>query len=226
MIQSLLLTLVAAIAGYFGQYPREADEAIIYAVKNRSVIETINRYLPGNEGLEAMCIVAPEVSQYSKFYDAAEVYALAALYVNAGRSDFSVGPFQMKPSFAEDIERRIKADDSLYKKYEALIIDNNGREGRGTRVSRLSSLKWQIVYLSAFYEIALHKVSAMTFKDADDRFCYLATLYNGGMGLSKQQVEARMRMKQFPRRGSVKFNYASIAAEYLAKAEYCRYLRK
>ncbi len=222
----MLIALLTAVAGYFGQYPREADEAIHYAARNRAEIESITDYLSRSEGLEAMCIAAPEISQYSKLYDAAEVYALAALYVSAGRSDFSVGPFQMKPSFAEDVERRVEADASLRKRYAKLIIADEGRKGRGIRVSRLSSLKWQIVYLSAFYDIARQKTSNIVFKDAEERVRYYATLYNGGMGLTRQQVESRQRVKQFPRRGSVKFNYASIAAEYLAKDEYCRFLRK
>lgn len=222
----LLAGLIAAIASYFGAYAREANDAVAFANSRQAEIETMLDYLPKEEALQAMCIVAPEISQYSSFYDAAEVYALAALYVNGGTADFSIGHFQMKPSFAETVENTVERTPALRRKYDMLKISGDGRQQRGERVSRLKSLKWQILYLAAFYDIVAAKTSKICFKDPTERMKYYATLYNGGINLTAEQVAARQRVRQFPRGRATKFNYAAIAAEYFANENYCGYLRK
>ena len=61
----------------------------------------------------AISIIFPEIVRYSALRDKVEITLLKTLYVNLGEdyADFSVGQFQMKPSFAEAI--RIKADSVL-----------------------------------------------------------------------------------------------------------------
>jgi hypothetical protein len=54
---------------------------------------------------EAVSVVFPELVRYSALQDKIEITLLKALYVNLGEeyANFSIGPFQMKPSFAEKI---------------------------------------------------------------------------------------------------------------------------
>ena len=49
-------------------------------------------------------IVAPEITQYSFIRNTLESYTLNVLYVQYGRAyaDYSIGFFQMKPSFIEE----------------------------------------------------------------------------------------------------------------------------
>ena len=55
----------------------------------------------------AEAIVFPELIRYSMWQDEIERAAVNGLYVTKGRdgADFSIGRFQMKPSFAEDVEQ-------------------------------------------------------------------------------------------------------------------------
>ena len=55
----------------------------------------------------AVAVVFPELVRYSALRDYMETAAVKALYLQKGvkGADFSIGRFQMKPSFAEDIER-------------------------------------------------------------------------------------------------------------------------
>lgn len=54
-----------------------------------------------------MAIVFPELIRYNTVFDALEINSLRYLYVSEGKdyADFSVGYFQMKPSFAEMVEQ-------------------------------------------------------------------------------------------------------------------------
>ena len=56
---------------------------------------------------ELMAIVFPELIRYNTVFDAIEINSLKYLYVSEGKdyADFSVGYFQMKPSFAEMVEQ-------------------------------------------------------------------------------------------------------------------------
>jgi len=55
----------------------------------------------------AIAIVFPELVRYSALRDKMEITLLKTLYVNLGEdyANFSIGQFQMKPSFAEMIRR-------------------------------------------------------------------------------------------------------------------------
>jgi hypothetical protein len=64
-------------------------------------------------------IVAPEISQYSSVYNEVELYSLKVMYTQFGKdySDFSVGYFQMKPSFVESLENYISQNPKQFKDY-------------------------------------------------------------------------------------------------------------
>lgn len=58
------------------------------------------------EGSEALAIVSPELIRWTAFKDFFETTALELLYVKKGKTyaDFSIGHFQIKPSFVEQLE--------------------------------------------------------------------------------------------------------------------------
>ncbi|HKG07162.1 MAG TPA: hypothetical protein VKB19_11920, partial [Pedobacter sp.] len=51
-------------------------------------------------------VIFPELMRYNEFYDVVETGSLMSLYTTFGQdySDFSIGMFQMKPSFALSLE--------------------------------------------------------------------------------------------------------------------------
>ena len=56
----------------------------------------------------AIAVVFPEIVRYSAIRDKIEITLLKALYINLGEdyADFSIGQFQMKPSFAEALHKK------------------------------------------------------------------------------------------------------------------------
>ena len=115
-----LIIMATSILSYFTSYPKEAKYAVDFVSVNKAEIQSIKKYLSPKDARLAMCIVAPEISQYSQLSDAAETYALYTLYVQGRVSDFSIGAFQMKPSFAVSIEKEVAKCDYL-KQYRKLI---------------------------------------------------------------------------------------------------------
>ena len=106
---------------------------------------------------EALCIVAPELIRYNLFRDFFETKALESLYVVFGKegADFSIGHFQMKPSFIESLEFFVKKDSDLSNKFENVIRFNEHNETgqRKERIKRLKNFEWQLQYAFCFYEV-------------------------------------------------------------------------
>ena len=72
-------------------------------------------------------IVYPELLRYNYIQDFIETSGLELLYMHYGAktADFSIGHFQMKPSFAEHIEKYIEKNAAAFNQYKKLIIDMN-----------------------------------------------------------------------------------------------------
>ena len=171
---------------------------------------------------ELKAIVFPELIRYNLLKDLMETQALIWLYVDGGSkaADFSIGHFQMKPSFAEKIEQIVAEGDpsSWTANYLTLCSYNNLNEKqvRKKRIERLSDIEWQIKYLSCFYEIASRKLSPDL--DQKEKIKMLATMYNSGLDKSEEELKKWMNKKSFPYGPKVKpntqQNYADIAAYF------------
>lgn len=170
---------------------------------------------------EAVAIVFPEMLRYTLWRDLLETKALELLYVNGGSklADFSIGWFQMKPSFAELIEDKIKKDVSLLSKYNELVISKPGDTAvnviRKERIQRLKTLNWQLVYLNAFVTINIQRFSSELIP-IEQRLSYLAAAYNRGMENSITNLESFLQLKTFPYGPGKEnpFGYAEIATYY------------
>lgn len=160
--------------------------------------EAANRYwikpLAEDHGIsynEAMAVVFPEIVRYSALRDKMETTMLKILYINLGEdyANFSVGQFQVKPSFAETIRERAAelAPDSLSM---AFLPENKYagiKEYRKSIVDDLEDPRIQINYLLAFIKLCR--------KDFPDRCArgreaveFLATVYNAGLGKSEEEL--------------------------------------
>lgn len=224
IMTSLFVMMLISVSSYFQSYPKESQYAIDFASMHKSEIINIKNHLTSNDARLAMCIVAPEVSRHSQLSDAAETYALYTLYVQGRVSDFSIGAFQMKPSFAVSIEEEVAKCDYL-KQYRKLIInESSARLARCERVNRLSSLDWQLVYLCAFVEIARTRTTNMSFSDIEEKLRYWATLYNAGLYSSESKIYTLYDIDGFPKFSSCSFNYADISIEFYRNKKFCSYL--
>ena len=199
------------LSGFFKEYKSEFMDAIDFFDTHSEISETLNNYLNIENVVRAKSIVAPEVAMYSRLTDLVEYKALCIFYIQNGSTDFSIGHFQMKPQFAEEIEYIVQRN-SL-KKYKLLVIEaSDFKKQRKIRIDRLMSLKWQCIYLAAFIEISKSKTKSWKIKESDE-LKYWSTLYNLGIDSSHELVLQAQSMKQFPRRG-FKFNYSNITMEF------------
>ena len=210
---------------YFETYNKEVQDAITFVSENKEIIKDFKKNLSKEDARIAMCIVAPELSQYSKIANSAETFALYTLYVQGHVSDFSIGPFQMKPSFAKTIEDEVSTCNYLYNYKDLIITGNTERAVRYERVERLSNLKWQLKYLSAFIEIVKKKTKRIKFKKKEDKLKYWATLYNAGINIDESLITNMYNIKGFPRYSPRCFNYADVCIEFYQNNEYCPYLK-
>ena len=162
-------------------------------------------------------IVAPEVSQFSSIQNAFELNSLKILYVQggAGYGNFSVGFFQMKPSFVEALESKV----NIYKDIRQIFsfipdASLNEKEQRKIRLFNLDSLQAQLKYLEAFCLILKKKTSDIQFSSEQDRLKYFATAYNSGFELSQNKIYSMMNRKFFPHFGEKKFNYSTVSLAF------------
>ncbi|MBN2484952.1 MAG: hypothetical protein JXB34_03160 [Bacteroidales bacterium] len=170
----------------------------------------------------AWAIVFPELIRYGSVQDKLEMAALYTLYVNFGEpyANFSVGHFQMKPSFA----RQLETDYIRYKNLLPTISDysfdtTDTRQARTMRIYRLENLKWQAKYLTLFIHLLQLKHPKYSSFGAAGKLVFFATAYNAGYGLTESQLNALCQKKFFHTsllNNSVenKFNYAGIALSY------------
>ncbi len=173
--------------------------------------------------VEVQSVVFPEYIRFSILSELAEEKALELLYVSYGENeaDFSIGHFQMKPSFADKLEQIVNENKfGLKNKYNFLLIKSKNKEDeRAVRVARLKELKWQVRYACCFIEYGKNTMLMNDVATANT-IKYLATLYNFGLLNTKKEIENKFDCACFPygKKFDVKqVNYWEVAVNYLNK---------
>lgn len=216
-MKALLLTLlVSGISTgtfsqtYFDTYPKEVSRAKEFIDRHHTLLDsTFKKHAV--DKTTALAIVAPEAGMYAVWRDRMETTATEIFYAEMGTaySDFSIGYFQMKPSFAEAIESYIVRL-SLNEFTHLLPAPADEKSTRLNRVARLKSLRYQAAYLAAFISIwrALHPQPMEVIT--------LATAYNAGFWKDERQLIAMAGRASFPRKvfGTKQFAYGDVALEY------------
>jgi hypothetical protein len=161
---SLLLFICPQV---FSQIPSpDPDYRKIFGNDYNYAIKTIEKHsiwsdTLSEDGLDpdfAISIIFPELIRYSSIIDYIEVKGLEVLYVQYGMdyADFSIGLFQMKPSFAEHIESDILKYNltGKFPSLSALCHDlSETSNARMERIIRLKDENYQLLYLEAFIRI-------------------------------------------------------------------------
>lgn len=212
-----IIASILLLTGFIATHSSECHKVSDFFDTHKSIEQTLQIKLGDKKKSYALAIVAPEVCWYSALQDKGETYTLKVLYAQTGKGDFSIGYFQMKPSFAEQIENIIRTNNSLNKKYSELIImEDTPQAIRAERITRLSSLKYQSLYLAAFYEIAETKISQWSSnKEGSNQFLKnMATIYNGGLNISESKALQLQEKKQFPSMATYKYNYSDLVVEF------------
>lgn len=210
---------ILVVSAYLAAYPSESGEALDYFRSHKNEFIANTPGLTADQRLLVAAIVAPEVSQYSTVLDFVQLRSLYVTYIYQGAGDFSVGIFQMKPSFAERMEAELAADKTLRSKYSSWLSEidkpDNSSASRRARLERLESDAWQMRYLTIFFKVAQRKTSKIRFANSTDRLRYYATLYNSGLDSTPAKVK-RMQLKHLFPRDARTHNYSAVAAEFAA----------
>ncbi len=148
------------------------------------------------EKIELLAIVYPEILRYSQLQDFIETTALEFSYLNgSNRIDFSIGQFQMKPSFVESLLPH---------------------ESRKSIIENLKTVEGQLNYLDVFRKQMLLKYGLES-NPTLSRVETLATLYNLGPNTIPSQVRNYQKEKHFPYGYSFdgdQYSYSHIAAQF------------
>lgn len=174
--------------------PAAAAESRAQAADDVSaLIAGIEAELAGTEAdvLFATAVVYPELLRYWQWRDTMES-ALDRMLVCMGweLECCSIGPLQMKPSFAQAVEKEISRSPVLKQKYAVLLpsAEPGSFAGLTERVNRLKYLHWECLYLRAFLEICGQR-HGLAGKSDLYRLEISAAAYNAGFMLPLQQLE-------------------------------------
>ena len=170
----------------------------------------------------AEAIVFPELIRYSMWQDEIERAAVNGLYVSKGRegANFSIGRFQMKPSFAEEVEQAWNAS-PLAVEYGFSFNQADNNEARRSRVRRLSDIQGQCRYLAIFIRLLQLRHPQLSQLSLKEQVRLLATAYNRSFlaswnSLRKMQNECRFHTDIIKTRNTRFHCYADIAVAFFS----------
>lgn len=184
-------------------YRNEIDNAALLLATQKKIIEI---ELNKNEKIEIIAIAFPEILRYNAFSDLIETTSNRLLYINGGKtdSDFSIGFFQMKPSFVEDLENYVANSEKLEKFKNIQILNKTEKETREERVNRIENFHWQLNYLKVFWAVMDDKYSQIIFENKNDKLRFYATAYNYGFMRPLKEILSFQYQKIFPYRSNNK----------------------
>jgi hypothetical protein len=165
-------------------------------------------------------VVFPELIRYSQFSDLLETHTLEWLYVEGGSksADFSIGCFQMKPSFVETLEGLVSSDESLKEEYGFLVLNGSGSSFRKIRLARLKNEKWQFVYLCCFLETAWKHFQLFRITGEEELLRSYCAVYNAGFGHDLNTLRKRAGIPSFPYGSRYpaadQYLYSDVAVDY------------
>lgn len=148
-----LQALILVLSLLFAAPSHKDDAATAYCQQHRAEWRQVwDLYEVPAELAEA--VIFPELIRYSLFQDKMETSAVRSLYISKGTGgcNFSIGRFQMKPSFAEDLEKRWMRS-GLARKYNMYFDTKENAIARRIRISRLEDEEWQCIYLAIFLKM-------------------------------------------------------------------------
>lgn len=148
----------------------------------------------------AISVIFPELVRYSALRDKMEITLLKTLYINLGEyyANFSIGQFQMKPSFAELIRnqapsflrQRSGISFKTSKEYDNIL------DFRRSVVKDLEDPKIQMNYLISFIKIC-EKNYRTKRKEEYSMVRFLSAAYNYGFDKNSEAIEAMIDKKYF-----------------------------
>lgn len=195
-------------------------EAVSFVKKNEEYLKNYLKPL-GIDPNIAIAVVFPEIIRYNRFRDFIETSTLELAYVSGGKdvADFSIGHFQMKPSFVEVIENEVlknKHYQSLFSDVITYKANATVYEVRQERISRLKQFRWQVRYLACFITIAKDRFNEEIAKNPNELLLILSSAYNLGLLANYSDLVRISKLKTFPygTHSLGRFSYYDVANFY------------
>ena len=127
----------------------------------------------------AESVVWPEMLRYSVVRDFAETAVDFGFYfIGEKEPDYSIGIFQMRPSFVEALEKAWMHS-GLADEYDLSFDIADSAYSRGKRIGRMNSYEWQVLYLGVFLRLLYHCYNLQDLP-VEDQVRLSATAYNRG----------------------------------------------
>lgn len=208
-------TQAQTAADYQKAYYTSYQDALTFLQENQTLIKS-ELQKQGTVPTFIIPAVFPELVRFSGFQNQLETVSLQVLYVRFGASyaNFSIGRFQMKPSFIETLEAEVKQRNIKQFQFIGEFADTDPSKIRQQRIERLTDLTWQVRYLACFQYVVSQKFPLNTF-NKEKKVRFLAAAYNRGFQNSQAEIERWMSIKAFPYgkayRGGTQYAYTDIA---------------
>ncbi|MGE5406222.1 MAG: hypothetical protein ACM3NR_00810 [Methanosarcina sp.] len=186
-------------ADYASLFASDWEKANSFLAENRTWMEPVLKRNHISYKLAA-AVIFPELLRYSFLRDKMEITLLKSLYINLGEdyANFSIGQFQIKPSFANLIRQEAPA--VLTRRSGIVFRDtsefDNISDYRKSIITDLEDAMSEFNYVVAFIRICEKKYD-IPGKDEADRLKFIATAYNYGIDKTRQQIEAMESRKFF-----------------------------
>jgi len=167
----------------------------------------------------AVAVVFPELVRYSALRDKMEITLLKTLYINLGEdyANFSIGQFQMKPSFAMIVREQAN---SVLNRRSGLRFKRRSeyddiKDYRRSIVKDLEDPKSELGYLVAFIKICEKNFRTNRMEETE-RVKFLATAYNYGIDKSSAEIEAMAGKKFFNTKlfKTENYSYADVSLSW------------
>ena len=194
-----------------------------YLSENAWMADTLAAH--GFDPCFAFAVIFPELIRYSSVRDFIETRGLEVLYVQYGSpyADFSVGHFQMKPSFAEAIEEdilhaAIHSPDCV--RVLPVTSDTSEASVRKSRLFSLQSEEGQLAYLEAFLRVVEGLYPEWDSLAPEEKVQFYASAYQGGYREGGQHIGSMVHSKYFHTGlpvGATKYSYADISVFFYRK---------
>ena len=196
------------------------QNASSWLLSNKATLDSVFKiYQVPHEIIKA--IIFPELIRYNTVIDKIEIGSLETLYVQLGKdyANFSVGYFQMKPSFVERLDADAPSfiDRLTLQSLKLGLKPNDSKTERAKRLDKMETLIWQLKYLVIFYKIVYKKFSVNKIKTTEEKILFLATAYNCGYWKRLAEINKFKNQKYFYASRLApgkKYNYASVSVFY------------
>jgi hypothetical protein len=203
---TLLIIFAGQFNSVFSQYINYQEifgddwkKAVTFEIENRNWMEPVltknNISYPF-----AIAVIFPELVRYSALRDKMEITLLKALYINLGDeyANFSIGVFQMKPSFASFIREQSPtlANINSFSGFKSSSEYSDITWYRKSIVTDLENPETQLLYLVAFLKLCEKKYNT-SLKNDSDRLKFISTAYNFGINKSSEKIDSMINKKFF-----------------------------